>query len=97
MQGTFTLTAKSNSGYAIRQFNSVFSLARTWPDGRAVWSAGQTHMVGIFLGYYGAGHLLRNLRHNDDVLCLLRAYKTGTSGEKKKPFLIYHNNKRNFI
>lgn len=44
-------------------------------------------MVGIFLGYYGAGHLLRNLRHNDDVLCLLRAYKTGTSGEKKNLFL----------
>lgn len=44
---------------------------------RTIWHIGTVDMVGIFMGYYGAGHLFCNIRYCNGCLCLLLFDKTG--------------------
>ncbi len=50
----------------------------SWSDGPAVWHPSSTDMVGILLGYHGAGYILCYLWHNHSYVCILCLHKTGT-------------------
>lgn len=42
-----------------------------------IWGVGQINLVGVLVGYNGARHLLRHLRHHYDVVHLLPRDSTG--------------------
>lgn len=44
---------------------------------RTIWCAGPTDMVGIFMGYHGAGHILCDLWYSNGRLRLLLFNETG--------------------
>jgi len=48
-------------------------------DGVSVRDPGQTDLVGVQLGHYGASHVLCHLRHRHSLLRLLHTDATGVS------------------
>lgn len=48
-------------------------------DVHPIWGVGQINLVGVLVGYNGARHLLRHLRHHYDVVHLLPRDSTGWS------------------
>lgn len=53
-------------------------VGRPGPDVGAVRNIGPSHLVGIFLGHNGAGHVLCHLRYRHGRVRLLRTHQTGT-------------------
>lgn len=60
--------------------NATSDVARFGRDESAVWPAGPANLVGVLVGYHGARHLLRRLRHHDGHVRLLRRHQTGEAG-----------------
>lgn len=52
-------------------------VGRIGSHGRPIRRAGPSDLVGVQLGYYGAHHLLCDVRHVDSLLRLLCPYQTG--------------------
>lgn len=52
-------------------------MGRSWFDVRAIWHFGPINLVGIFMGYHGAGHLFRYLWHRNGRIRLLLSHQTG--------------------
>lgn len=59
------------------QEGEFFCLDVSSHDVDPIWGVGQINLVGILVGYNGARHLLRHLRHYYDVVYLLPRDSTG--------------------
>lgn len=71
------VTDETGDGCKGSEEDPLPDLARAWVDGSPVWFPRSTHLVGVFVGYHGACHLLCWLRNSYGLLCLLRTYQTG--------------------
>ena len=57
-----------------RETDDHFHVGRPSPDGRPIWSPSSPDLVGVQLGYYGAHHLLCDVRNFYRLFCLLRPH-----------------------
>lgn len=55
----------------------VIYVVRPGHDVGAVRHFGAAHVVGILVGHYGAGHVLRHVRHGDGYFRVFRGDQTG--------------------
>ncbi|XP_017863722.1 PREDICTED: uncharacterized protein LOC108614223 isoform X2 [Drosophila arizonae] len=62
---------KNGAGQKGRATHQHDDLGGSWPDVRAVRHTRAINLVGILLGYYGAGHLFCYLRHDNGHVRLL--------------------------
>lgn len=54
--------------------DKLYDLDGSRLDVRAIWHLGASDLVGILLGYYGAGYLFCYVRHDNGNVCLLLCY-----------------------
>lgn len=70
-------TAKESGQHESDAENERPDMGRLGFDVSSIWNSGTSHLVGILLGHYGAGHILCDVRNCDGRLCVLLSHETG--------------------
>lgn len=67
----------SGAGWQSSSENKRSNLVWIGFDGCSIWCARSLDLVGVLLGYHGAGYLFCHIWHRNGLLCLLRADQAG--------------------